>query len=87
MLAAILILFTIPWLDFSKIRSIAFRPFMKLFYWFFIINFFLLLWIGAKPVEEPFISIGFYTTMFYFSYFIIFVPMISYIENTITQLR
>ena len=87
MLAAILILFTIPWLDFSKVRSIAFRPLMKLFYWLFIVNFFLLLWIGAKPVEEPFISIGFYTTIFYFSYFIIFIPMIAYIENTVTQLR
>jgi len=86
MFMALLILFILPWIDFSCTRSSSFRPFIKFSFWFFICNFFLLLWIGAQPVEQPFISIAFFSTIFYFSFFII-LPFISLIENSMADFR
>nr|QUQ05916.1 apocytochrome b [Microconidiobolus nodosus] len=76
MFTAILILLAIPFLDISRIRGNQFRPLMKLFYWLFIANFILLGWIGAKPVEVPYIAIGQYCTVFYFAWFFI-IPVIK----------
>jgi len=81
-LSAILILFAMPILDTSRIRSNAFRPFMRLFYWFFVVNFFILMFCGAQHVESPFIELGQFATVFYFSYFLVLVPVIGIIENT-----
>ena len=78
---SLLILFTLPFLHISKFKSLQFRPLGKLFYWVFMANFILLTWIGSKPVEEPFITIGQYSSILYFSYFLILIPLIGYIEN------
>ena len=78
---SLLILFTLPFLHISKLKSLQFRPLGKLFYWVFMANFILLTWIGSKPVEEPFITIGQYSSILYFSYFLILIPLIGYIEN------
>ncbi|PIA12832.1 cytochrome b [Coemansia reversa NRRL 1564] len=86
MFAAILILFLLPILDISKIRSLQFRPFMKFFYWLFIANFFILMWIGANHAEAPFIVIGQFATVFYFLYFLILIPFISILENTLADI-
>jgi len=86
MLASILILFAMPFLDISRIRSSAFRPLSKLFFWLFVVNFLLLLYLGAQHVEEPWISLGQICTALYFAYFLIFVPLIGLIENTLFDL-
>ena len=86
MASAILILFAMPVLDVSRIRSNAFRPLMRLFYWLFAVNFLLLIFLGSIHVEEPFITLGQFCTAFYFSYFLVFVPLISIIENTLFDL-
>lgn len=86
MFAAILILFLLPILDVSKIRSLQFRPFMKFFYWLFVANFFILMWIGANHAEAPFLIIGQVSTVFYFSYFLFFIPFISILENTLADI-
>nr|ALO20729.1 cytochrome b [Proboscidactyla flavicirrata] len=78
---SLLILFTLPFLHTSKLKSLQFRPLGKLFYWIFMTNFILLTWIGSKPVEEPFIAIGQYSSILYFSYFLIFIPLIGFLEN------
>jgi ubiquinol-cytochrome c reductase cytochrome b subunit len=52
-------------------------------YWFFMVNFVLLTWIGSKPVEEPYILIGQLSSIFYFSYFLLIVPIIGYLENNL----
>lgn len=86
MFAAILILLALPILDVSRIRSNAFRPIMKFFFWLFVANFLLLGWIGGNHAEEPYITIGQVCTIFYFSYFLILVPAIGIIENTLIDL-
>nr|YP_010890074.1 cytochrome b [Praya dubia]WJJ70098.1 cytochrome b [Praya dubia] len=80
---SILILFFIPFIHTSWLKSLSFRPIGKLLYWFFISNFILLTWIGSKPVEEPFILIGQLSSIFYFGYFLLFIPLSGLLENTI----
>jgi ubiquinol-cytochrome c reductase cytochrome b subunit len=86
MLAAILILFLLPYLESSRVRSSAFRPFMRFFFWLFVVNFLLLMWIGANHPEPPYILLGQLCTAFYFAYFLILVPLIGLIENTLSDL-
>lgn len=81
LVASILILFPLPYIHTSKIKSITFRPLAKTFYWIFIANFILLTWIGSKPVEDPFIFIGQVASIIYFSYFLLIIPSTGIIEN------
>lgn len=86
MIGSILILFPMPLLDTSRVRSCAFRPFMRLLFWGFVVNFLILTWIGSQHPEPPFITIGQACSTFYFSYFLLFVPLIGLIENTLSDL-
>lgn len=70
-----------PILDTSKIRSSAFRPIYKKFYWMFIFNFMFLTYLGAMPAEEPFVILAQLSTFFYFSYFLIITPLVGWLEN------
>lgn len=87
MAASLLILFIVPFIHFSSLRSLMFRPIGKLFYWVFMANFIILTWIGAQPVEDPYIIIGQISTIIYFFYFIILFPTIGIIENKILYNR
>jgi len=78
---SILVLFTLPFINTSKIKNSNFRPLNKIFFWVFAANFILLTWIGSKPVEEPFITIGQISSIIYFSYFLIIIPIVGLIEN------
>ena len=78
---SILILIILPITHTSKIKNLTFRPLGKLFYWIFIFNFFLLTWIGSKPIEDPFIIIGQISSILYFSYFLLITPILGLIEN------
>nr|WJJ69960.1 cytochrome b [Physalia sp.] len=78
---SILILLATPFLHTSWLKSLNFRPLGKLMYWLFIANFMLLTWIGSKPVEDPFIFVGQISSLFYFSYFLVFIPSTGWLEN------
>jgi ubiquinol-cytochrome c reductase cytochrome b subunit len=86
MFSAILILLLMPFTDLSKFRGIQFRPLSKIAFFTFIGNFFILMQLGAKHVESPFIEFGQISTIIYFSYFLIVVPFISLLENSLTDL-
>jgi ubiquinol-cytochrome c reductase cytochrome b subunit len=86
MFGSLLILLILPFTDLSRIRSTAFRPAMKIFFWAFVVNFFILMWIGACHPESPFIEIGQVATAFYFAWFIIIVPIIGLMENTLMDI-
>nr|YP_010411467.1 cytochrome b [Sambus femoralis]URN73113.1 cytochrome b [Sambus femoralis] len=68
---SIAILLILPWTSMSKIQSSQFYPLSKMLFWIFFSNIILLTWIGARPVEDPFILMGQILTLTYFSYFII----------------
>lgn len=86
MFAAILIPLALPFVDVSRIRGNAFRPIMRFFFWIFVANFFILGWIGGNHAEQPFITIGQFSTFFYFFYFLVIIPTVGFIENTLIDL-
>jgi len=81
MLGAILILFVIPWLDTSRVRSATFRPVYKGFFWIFVVNGLVLGWIGANPPEGAYIIIGRIATIYYFAHFILVMPIVGWFEK------
>jgi quinol-cytochrome oxidoreductase complex cytochrome b subunit len=83
LLSAILILVLLPYLNKSKIRNSNFRPLNKIGFWIFLINAFILGYIGSKPAEYPFVQIGQIATLFYFFYFIFLTPLLNNIEEKI----
>nr|YP_010352925.1 cytochrome b [Chaleponcus netus]UOF70330.1 cytochrome b [Chaleponcus netus] len=74
LLMSVLILMIIPIMDFKKIKSTQFSFMNQVSFWLFINIFILLTWIGARPVEDPYILIGQVLTIAYFAYFL-FKPL------------
>jgi ubiquinol-cytochrome c reductase cytochrome b subunit len=87
MFSAIFILLIMPFSDLSRSRGIQFKPLSKIVFYIFVANFLVLMQLGAKHVESPFIEFGQISTILYFSYFLIVVPLITYIENTLIDLN
>lgn len=73
---SIAILFTIPFSHIYKFQGIQFYPINQLIFWFLFNLVILLTWIGACPVEEPYIVVSQIFTVLYFSYYVI-NPLIS----------
>nr|AGA56205.1 cytochrome b [Calocaris macandreae] len=69
--ASVMILFTLPLNNFSKFHSLTFYPFSQFIFWSFVVVVILLTWIGARPVEIPYILTGQILTILYFLYYII----------------
>nr|QWQ49858.1 cytochrome b [Craspedacusta sowerbii] len=84
LVASIVILMAPVLVHTSQLRGLAFRPIGKLAFWMFSANFVLLTWIGSKPVEEPFITIGQFSSVFYFTYFLVLIPALGILENHLT---
>nr|QFO91030.1 cytochrome b [Trachypenaeus curvirostris] len=68
---SILILLILPFTHMAKFRSLTFYPLNQIMFWSLVAIVFLLTWIGARPVEDPYIITGQILTVLYFSYFII----------------
>jgi ubiquinol-cytochrome c reductase cytochrome b subunit len=84
---SILILFFLPWLDTSKVRSGTFRPMFKWFYWLFVVNFLALMWFGAQEpgqvVVGPFTvaDVSKASVVYYFAYFLVILPLLGRFEK------
>jgi ubiquinol-cytochrome c reductase cytochrome b subunit len=87
MFAAILILLVMPFTDLGRSRGLQFRPLSKIAFFIFVANFLILMQIGARHVETPFIELGQISTVLYFSHFLIIVPLVSLLENTLVDLH
>jgi ubiquinol-cytochrome c reductase cytochrome b subunit len=87
MLSAILMLLVMPFTDLSRSRGIQFRPLSKIAFYIFLGNFLILMQLGAKHVESPFIEFGQISTVIYFAHFLIIVPFISLLENSLVDLN
>ncbi|MGE4280190.1 MAG: cytochrome bc complex cytochrome b subunit [Magnetospirillum sp.] len=81
MFSAIIILFFLPWLDTSKVRSAKFRPIYRQFFWLFLIDCLVLGYVGGKPAEEPLVTIGQLCTAYYFAHFLIIMPLLGKLEK------
>nr|AAO91629.1 cytochrome b [Pyricularia grisea] len=86
MFSAILAIMLLPVTDLGRSRGLQFRPFSKIAFWVFVANFLVLMQLGAKHVEDPFILLGQLSTVLYFSYFVAILPLASYLDNSLTDL-
>jgi ubiquinol-cytochrome c reductase cytochrome b subunit len=59
---------------------------MKLAFWFFVVDFIILMWIGSQHPNTPYIEIGQISTAFYFLWFLFLVPFIGIMENSLLDL-
>jgi len=80
MFASILVLFVLPWLDTSRVRSARFRPIYKQLFWIFIVNGLVLGLCGANPPEGIWLVIGRLSTALYFLFFLA-LPFIGWFER------
>jgi ubiquinol-cytochrome c reductase cytochrome b subunit len=87
MLSALLILLVLFKADLGWTKGLQFRPLSKIFFYLFVANFLILMQLGAKHVETPFIELGQISTALYFGYFIIIMPVVSILENTLSDLK
>nr|AIG52594.1 cytochrome b [Ctenotus rimacolus]AIG53165.1 cytochrome b [Ctenotus rimacolus] len=85
LLFSILILMLVPALHTSKQRGNAFRPFSQALFWTLVSNIIILTWIGGQPVEDPFIIIGQIASATYFIIFLILMPMVAKMENSLMK--
>ena len=86
MFGSLLILLVLPYTDLSRVRGNQFKPFMKFAFWFFVVDFIILMWIGSQHPNSPYVEIGQIATAFYFAWFLIIVPVVGLIENTFMDL-
>ena len=82
MFSAILILFVLPWLDSCKVKSAKYRPLFRIFTYLFFVNFIILGYLGGEVAEEPYITFSQISTVWYFTHFLIILPVLSKFEKT-----
>jgi ubiquinol-cytochrome c reductase cytochrome b subunit len=84
MFGAIALLFFLPWLDTSPVRSGHYRPLFRKFFWFGLIPCIAVLgFCGVMPAEEPYVMMSQLAAAYYFAHFLIILPIISRIEKTL----
>ena len=92
MVGAIGVLFVLPWLDTSRVRSMRFRPVARWFFFIFIFMCFILGWCGAETPDDPVTVMGVNTglsfyrlsqiaTLYYFAYFLVILPILGLVEE------
>jgi ubiquinol-cytochrome c reductase cytochrome b subunit len=87
MIASILIIISMIFLDTSKVRGFQYRPLSKVAFYSFVAVFLGLMVLGAKHVESPYIELGQIFTVVYFLYFLLLIPGVSFIENNFIKLN
>lgn len=85
MFGGLLAWLALPWLNQGKIRSTAFRPLHKFFFWLFVVDALILGWIGGNIAETPYIEVGQVATFFYFFYIFAIIPGLSILENLLLE--
>ena len=76
-------LFALPFLNSSPVRSSSFRPLHRLFFWLVLADILLLGWLGAMPVEDPYILVGQLASVFFFVYFLVIIPVLGRLEASL----
>ena len=81
MFGAIAVLFVLPWLDTSPVRSAKFRPVYRILFVLLIVDCVILGIVGAHPPEGFYVVMGQLATAWYFLHFLILVPLVGKLER------
>ncbi|HQY74149.1 MAG TPA: cytochrome b/b6 [Aestuariivirga sp.] len=81
MFGSILILFVLPWLDTSRVRSGTYRPIFKQFFWVFVLVCIGLGYLGSKPAEGGYVFWARILTAYYFIHFLVILPLLGLLES------
>lgn len=81
LVASFAVLFLMPYLHFSRLQALVFRPLSRVLFFLFIGDFLLLTWVGGLPVEFPYVAVGQASAAFYFSYFLVLNPLAGFLER------
>jgi ubiquinol-cytochrome c reductase cytochrome b subunit len=81
MFGAIAVMFVLPWLDTSKVRSGTYRPLFKQFFWIFAAVCVGLGYLGAMPAEGLYVVFARIFTAYYFAHFLIILPLLGFLEK------
>ena len=83
MFGSILLLFFLPWLDRSPVRSGSYRPLFKTFFWVLVADVLILGWCGGAPATPLYVGLSQLAAAYYFAHFLIILPLISKFETTL----
>ena len=78
---SLFMLFIVPWLDTSPVRSARFRPVYKWVFWLLVIDVLALGWVGFNPPQGIVVSVGQIATLYYYVHFLILFPLIGWFER------
>jgi ubiquinol-cytochrome c reductase cytochrome b/c1 subunit len=81
MFGSIAVLFVLPWLDTSRVRSAKFRPIYKWVFWLLVIDVFVLHWAGGEVPTDNVVLIGQLATLYYFVHFLVIIPLLGKFER------
>jgi ubiquinol-cytochrome c reductase cytochrome b subunit len=81
LISSIGILFFVPWLDTSKVRSTRYRPIYKWFFWPFVVTCLALGYLGSQQPEGWYLVLGRIFTFYYFAFFLLVMPLVGWIEK------
>ena len=81
MAASILVLFLVPWLDTSPVRSARFRPVFQVFFWILVMDCILLTDAGGQPPEGPWLSMSRFGAAYCFLHFLVVLPLVGRLET------
>ncbi|OED35945.1 hypothetical protein AB834_03585 [PVC group bacterium (ex Bugula neritina AB1)] len=85
MFGAILCFIFIPFITSSEFKSTSFRPLFKKLFWLFVVDCFVLGWVGQNEVESPFIEIGQISTLYYFVFLLVIIPITGRFESSVIR--
>ena len=81
MFGSIAVLFVLPWLDTSRVRSAVFRPIYKQIYWLLVVDVLVLGYVGAHRPEGFYVILGQVATAYYFIHFLVIIPLLGKFER------
>jgi ubiquinol-cytochrome c reductase cytochrome b/c1 subunit len=81
MFGSILVLFVLPWLDTSRVRSARFRPIYRQLIWVWVLSFVVLGVCGAHKPEGIWVVLSRVATLYYFLHFLVILPILGKLER------
>jgi len=85
MFGAIAVMAMVPWLDTSSVRSGKYRPKFKAWFWLLVIDFIVLMWVGAQVPNELNSWISLLASTYWFAYFLVILPLLGVLEKPLPQ--